>query len=157
MSFETHNALLSKAVTLPLNTSVSIMGINECWFYRLYAHVQTSVNDILEGECDRIIVSVFINVVRSRMQNIRSFKCSHSYFVVHMKNLKMYPPAKIWKYTGLIIMSITQMAVYSILQDICTRFCCALLCCGYAIVHNEFTWSIYLYSSGLLCWHWGNR
>ena len=30
-------------------------------------------------------------------------------------------------------------------------------CCGYAIVHNEFTWSIYPYSSGLLCWHWGNR
>ena len=23
--------------------------------------------------------------------------------------------------------------------------------------HNEFTWSIYPYSSGLLCWHWGNR
>ena len=33
----------------------------------------------------------------------------------------------------------------------------ALLCCGYAIVHNEFTWSIYPFSSGLLCWHWGNR
>ena len=47
--------------------------------------------------------------------------------------------------------------VYSISQEICTRFCCALLCCGYAIVHNEFTWSIYPYSSGLLCWHWGNR
>ena len=46
---------------------------------------------------------------------------------------------------------------YSISQEICTRFCCALLCCGYAIVHNEFTWSIYPYSSGLLCWHWGNR
>ena len=46
---------------------------------------------------------------------------------------------------------------YSISQGICTRFCCALLCCGYAIVHNEFTWSIYPYSSGLLCWHWGNR
>ena len=30
---------------------------------------------------------------------------------------------------------------YSISQEICTRFCCALLCCGYAIVHNEFTWS----------------
>ena len=41
---------------------------------------------------------------------------------------------------------------YSISQEICTRFCCALLCCGYAIVHNEFTWSIYPYSSGLLCW-----
>ena len=46
---------------------------------------------------------------------------------------------------------------YSISQEICTRFCCALLCCGYAIVHNEFTWNIYPHSSGLLCWHWGNR
>ena len=45
---------------------------------------------------------------------------------------------------------------YSISQEMCTRFCCALLCCGYAIVHNEFTWSIYPYSSGLLCWHCGN-
>ena len=49
------------------------------------------------------------------------------------------------------------LLTYSISQEICTRFCCALLCCGYAIVHNEFTWSIYPYSSGLLCWHWGNR
>ena len=48
------------------------------------------------------------------------------------------------------------MGNYSISQEICIRFCCALLCCGYAIVHNEFTWSIYPYSSGLLCWHWGN-
>ena len=47
--------------------------------------------------------------------------------------------------------------MYSISQEICTRFCCALLCCGYAIVHSEFTWNIYPYSSGLLCWHWGNR
>ena len=38
-----------------------------------------------------------------------------------------------------------------------SRFRCALLCCGYVIVHNEFKWSIYPYSSGLLCWHWGNR
>ena len=30
---------------------------------------------------------------------------------------------------------------YSISQEICIRFCCALLCCGYAIVHNSFTWS----------------
>ena len=44
---------------------------------------------------------------------------------------------------------------YSISQEICTRFCCALLCCGYVIVHNEFTWNIYPYSSGFLCWHWG--
>ena len=53
--------------------------------------------------------------------------------------------------------SSTHFRFYSISQEICTRFCCALLCCGYAIVHNEFTWSIYPYSSGLLCWHWGNR
>ena len=52
---------------------------------------------------------------------------------------------------------IYQWLWYSISQEICTRFCCALLCCGYAIVHNEFTWSIYPYSSGLLCWNWGNR
>ena len=50
-----------------------------------------------------------------------------------------------------------RMWTYSISQEICTRFCCALLCCGYAIVHNEFIWSIYPYWSGLLCWHWGNR
>ena len=51
----------------------------------------------------------------------------------------------------------TRIRRYSLFQEICTRFCCALLWCGYAIVHNEFTWSIYPYSSGLLCWHWGNR
>ena len=52
---------------------------------------------------------------------------------------------------------ISDLCIYSISHEICTQFCCALLCCGYAIVHNEFTWSIYPYSSGLLCWHWGNR
>ena len=31
---------------------------------------------------------------------------------------------------------------YSISQKICTRFCCALFCCGHVIVHNEFTRSI---------------
>ena len=36
------------------------------------------------------------------------------------------------------ILSTTWLA-YSISQEICTRFCCALLSCGYAIVHNEFT------------------
>ena len=45
---------------------------------------------------------------------------------------------------------------YGISQEICTRFCYALFCCGYGIVQNEFTWSIYPYSSVLLCWHWGN-
>ena len=58
-------------------------------------------------------------------------------------------------YTGRSVWCLSRC--YSISQEICTRFCCALLCCGYAIVHNEFIWSIYPYSSGLLCWHWGNR
>ena len=47
--------------------------------------------------------------------------------------------------TGL---TLSPQTIYSISQEICTRFCCALLCCGYAIVHNEFTWSIYPYSQG---------
>ena len=32
----------------------------------------------------------------------------------------------------------TRPDAYSISQEICTQFCCALLCCGYVIVHNEF-------------------
>ena len=62
-----------------------------------------------------------------------------------------------WQAITLINDNSVHWRTYSISQEICTRFCCALLCCGYAIVHNEFTWSIYPYSSGLLCWHWGNR
>ena len=62
------------------------------------------------------------------------------------------PTANVWLRSVSVI-----VCSYSISQEICTRFCCALLCCGYAIVHNELTWSINPYSSGLLCWHWGNR
>ena len=51
----------------------------------------------------------------------------------------------------------TTFLIYIISQEICTRFCCALLCCSYVIIHNEFKWSIYPYWSRLLCWHWGNR
>ena len=63
-----------------------------------------------------------------------------------------------WRHHNeIMICYLFHVTTYSISQEICTRFCCALLCCGYAIVHNEFTWSIYPYSSGLLCRHWGNR
>ena len=41
--------------------------------------------------------------------------------------------------------SLSAMGTYSISHEICTQFYCALLCCGYAIVHNEFTWSIYIH------------
>ena len=74
------------------------------------------------------------------------YSCLHFCF-----NIPIYVPCIF------IITIITRESAYNIPQEICTRFCCALLCCGYAIVHNEFTWSIYPYSSGLLCWHWGNR
>ena len=47
----------------------------------------------------------------------------------------------------LLMLLICFLVIYSISQEICTRFCCALLSCGYAIIHNEFTWSIYPYSS----------
>ena len=32
--------------------------------------------------------------------------------------------------------SVASSLSYSISQEVCTWFCCALLCCGYAIVHN---------------------
>ena len=62
--------------------------------------------------------------------------------------------SKDWWFT---ILKLSGLSYNSISQEICTWFCCALLCCGYAIIHNKFTWSIYPYSSGLPCWHWGNR
>ena len=71
----------------------------------------------------------------------------------HGKITKFQGMCKNW----LSMVTLTSNLLYSISQEICTRFCCALLCCGYEIVLNEFTWSIYPYSSGLLCWHWGNR
>ena len=76
--------------------------------------------------------------------------------------LSIFSPLSIIQYVGLYVFSLPISIVMieiicSISQEICTRFCCTLLCCGYVIVHNEFTWSIYPYSSGLFCWHWGNR
>ena len=93
---------------------------------------------------------------------------------LHALTSTMMKPNHQWSYNGRIIIHVLHYFLvqliskrgpsrnplwtrYSISQEICTRFCCALLCCGYAIVHNDFTWSIYPYSSGLLCWHWGNR
>ena len=64
------------------------------------------------------------------------------------------------------VINVMQTTVQGIVQYIprnlhtvllCFVLCFVLLCCGYAIVHNEFTWSIYPSPSGLLCWHWGNR
>ena len=72
-----------------------------------------------------------------------------AYFLGYTVNVHL-----LWPLSSTWINFNPSMDKYSISQEICTRFCCALLCCGYAIVHNEFTWGIYPYSSGLLCWHW---
>ena len=69
----------------------------------------------------------------------------------------VWPRDALWRHRSGSPLAQVMARSYSISQEICTRLCCALLCCGYAIVHNEFTWRIYPYSSGLLCWHWGNR
>ena len=66
-------------------------------------------------------------------------------------------PRKCHRVPDRIFQSTWKQMLYSISQEICTRFCCALLCCGYVIVHTDCTWSTYPYLSGLLCWHWGNR
>ena len=75
-----------------------------------------------------------------------------AYFLGYTVNVQL-----LWPFSPTWINFNPSMDKYSTSQEICTWFCCALLCCGYAIAHNEFTWSIYPYSSGLLCWHWGNR
>ena len=81
-----------------------------------------------------------------------------AYFVGYtVPNYNLYRQDRNCQGGGIMVYIKDSIPVYSRSQEICTRFCCALLCCGYAIVHNEFTWSIYPYSSGLLCWHWGNR
>ena len=69
------------------------------------------------------------------MWNVPTWKL---YFILPGRRFyRLMTPSKSWNRS-----SSTRMR-YSKSQDICTRFCCALLCCGYAIVHNEFTWSIY--------------
>ena len=99
----------------------------------------------LRGKCFHLMTSPWTRNVSFPVSKI----------IPHLRLLCCYYP-----YGGAPSISpreITRECAYSISQEICTRFCCALLCCGYAIVHNEFTWSIYPYSSGLLCWHWSNR
>ena len=92
--------------------------------------------------------------------------CVCSNFKIHLSDrlwvslLRYYPHDNSWPVEARIIKigpKVENYPLYSISQEICTWFCCALLWCGYAIVHNEFTWSIDPYSAGLLCWHWGNR
>ena len=67
--------------------------------------------------------------------------------IVTMKSQSIYSPLTCMQETWLSDESKLAMVtldgykslIYSISQEICTRFCCALLCCGYAIVNNEFT------------------
>ena len=86
------------------------------------------------------------NDSKQNMRGVINHACTHFNCDINKPRLTLWH--------GWVITSPSFMWIYSISQEICTRFCCALLCCGYAIVHNEFTWSVYPYSSGLLCWHW---
>ena len=92
------------------------------------------------------------------------FQCVWLYFMCHIRFYTRackihYKSSDTW-WLRLILLIMSQIihgGMYSISQEIRKRVCWALRCCGYAIVHNEFTWSIHPYSSGLLCWHLGNR
>ena len=107
---------------------------------------------------------VFVTIVTDRWCKVRAIE-RVPWRPAGATNLESYHTVKslqlIWRSdsrTPVLQISYVQwLDIYSISQEICTRLCCALLCCGYTIVNNEFTWSIYPYSSGLLCWHWGNR
>ena len=101
----------------------------------------------------------FPSQVASNAENVSIWWRHHAHFHARRhtwKAQRFYHYYQTWR-MHIQIYSCIRTYVYSISQDICTRFCCALLCCGYVIVRNEFKWSIYPYSSGLLCWHWGNR
>ena len=100
-------------------------------------------------------IGTFFNMVDKIHQNqTRWWLLGPRRVSTEIQYLRWHPSGTKQPSTCLILSAID---IYSISQEICTRFCCALLCCGYTIVHNEFTWSIYPYSSVLLCWHWGNR
>ena len=85
----------------------------------------------------------------SKLINLESILI-HEHLPVGFKviDLRLYQTFRYWDFlsasfiNGVPSWSRPSEAYYSISQEICTRFCCALLCCGYAIVH-EFTWSIY--------------
>ena len=97
-------------------------------------------------------------LVMLRTNNSKYFSMKSCEICVMISSDTLKCPWDIWMdsiWFNVMCLHMTWLAIYSTSQEICTRFCCALLCCGYAIVHNEFTWSIYPYSSGLLCWHWG--
>ena len=122
------------------------------WVLRQFlAHRHSQVNDILYFPC--ICVGGFSNLwmyipmtiipgmILEWMQVIDSkgLQRGKSYgqqFFFYSISIFLYKVQMCLNLTG------SNAPSYSISQEICTRFCCALLCCGYAIIHNEFTWSI---------------
>ena len=119
--------------------------------YKSMAKCKTAISPVLTRDTAALLSTIEIILVHWFRQNMtiisqttfsNSFPCMEFYFDLDFVEMCLQG-CDTTEYT------------YSISQEICTRFCCALLC--YVIVHNEFKWSIYPYSSGLLCWHWGNR
>ena len=120
-------------------------------FFRKF-HTRHVLHKISFTSCNVLDWNFMITTITATTMAISYLQrmLNHSLFVL-LDNLLHWCLFMIIKYI------FAYQSTYSISHEICTRFCCALLCCGYAIVHNEFTWSIYPYSSGLLCWHWGNH
>ena len=136
---------------------------------RRQAIIWTSAGILLTGPLGTNFSEILIEIITFSFKKMRlkvsSAKWRPCCLGLNVLNTGTYYQGLNWfvrsgtpdKPTWALIATLSIKKYNSISQEICTRFCCALLCCGYAIVHNEFTWSIYQYSSGLLCWHWGNR
>ena len=113
-----------------------------------------TLNKYLKRATSRMYVDVYFDdVTKADVSNPVTLSCVYS----NDLDSVLFVEQSNFVYVNAIGRKPVPFAIYSISQEIRTRFCCALFCCGYVIVHNEFTWSIYPYSSGLFCWHWGNR
>ena len=128
-----------------------------CVLTTWYILINTNVEDPVMRLHLHVMVMSLLFLFPNKLRSIKHSAISHVVFLTTTWSMPVVCHQGIHMYYGLWFPTICLAVEYSISQEICTRFCCALLRCGYAIVHNEFTWSIYPYSSGLLCWHWGNR
>ena len=104
--------------------------------YKIYIHILNYIWDLARSKKIKFtVVQQYILSVLDRQ--CHTYRCS-GYFRSQVINRHGIVPQ-----SRNIPSLASEESIYSISQEICTWFCCALLCCGYAIVHNEFTWSIY--------------
>ena len=145
-------------INLSILLRVASLGLAQ-WLWRMLIHNFRDILQLQRYPMQQVLHTWPPLCLKGPAKKRRRFKDSKQYMrgvinhaCTHFNCDINKPRLTLWH--GWVITSPSFMWIYSISQEICTRFCCALLCCGYAIVHNEFTWSVYPYSSGLLCWHW---